>query len=405
MLWIFNHYIALPTAPGGVRHLSLARQLQTHGWDVCLICATTEAKPGGRRLGTWPPRHQADVDGIRVMMLRVPKYDGNGARRVANMSAFGAAAALPTTTRELPPADIVIGSSVHPLAAWAGACQAKRMRVPFVFEIRDLWPETLISLGRIERSSHAARALYALESKVWNQSSMVLSPLAQIPRYAKDRGLPVRRFLHIPNGAQTDAFDPTPLPRRSRLRLGYFGSHGNTDYLETIVEALAQPDVRLRADEFSVHFFGWGPRKQSLRELAGRLGAANLEFHDPVDRTGIASAMRAMDAFIFPLGDSHGLYQYGASPNKLPDYMAAGRPILMNAPFQGDPVTASGGGGILVPECTPAAWGKSLLEFLELSPEERNIMGARLRELAVAEYDFVLLGGTLDGGLRSVMDQ
>ncbi len=113
--------------------------------------------------------------------------------------------------------------------------------------------------------------------------------------------------------------------------------------------------------------------------------------------------MRGMDAFIFPLGDSQGLYRYGASPNKLPDYMAAGRPILMNAPFEGDPVTASGGGGILIPECTPAAWRDGLLAFLGLTPEQRNGMGAQLRQLAEAKYDFAVLGAELDSGLRSVM--
>lgn len=403
VLWIINHYVGLPPAPGGVRHLSLGHQLAKLGWDVVIICAATRTRAGDARLGGWPPRHLTEVDSVRAISLDVPRYEGNGLGRVVNMSTFAAAAALPSVTRGLPHPDVVIGSSVHPLAAAVGAEHARRCRVPFIFEIRDLWPETFVRLGVMRESSWAAKCLYALEARLWSRAAMILSPLGQLPAYEEERGLQHRPFLHIPNGVDTGAFDPSTAPHEGPLRLGYFGSHGNTDYLETIVRALVEPALAAKSQEFEVHFFGWGPHKAALRELAHALGARNLTFHEPVSRDELPAAMRSMDAFIFPLGDSKGLYRFGASPNKLQDYMAAGRPIIMNAPFSGDPVTASGGGGILVQECTKESWAAALARFLATPQRERAEMGERVRRLAEADYDFQVLGARLDSSLRGLL--
>jgi glycosyltransferase involved in cell wall biosynthesis len=229
-----------------------------------------------------------------------------------------------------------------------------------------------------------------------------MSPLGQVPLYASQRGLPTRPFLHIPNGVDTSAFDATSATRIGHLKYGYFGSHGNTDHLETLVEALAHPSARARAGDFSVHFYGWGPRKGELEVLARRLEVGNLHFHAPVDRNELPAVMSTMDAFLFPLHDTNGLYRFGASPNKLQDYMAAGRPILMNAPFDDNPIRASGGGGILVSECTPEAWAAAYLELLDAPNEERSSMGRSLRALAEQRYDFAILGSRLDSELRDI---
>jgi glycosyltransferase involved in cell wall biosynthesis len=400
-LWIFSHYVAIPPAPGGIRHISLASQLTALGWDVCIIRATKEPIGRNGRLGLLPPRRLDTYRGTRIVSLRVPTYQGNGVGRIANMVAFGAGGCLPVATAALPVPDVVVGSTVHPLAAWCGAVQAARLDVPFVFEIRDLWPETFVRLGRLGAGAPAARALYALEACLWQRADLILSPLGQLSEYASVRDLPTRTIGHIPNGVDTAQFDPAAAPHEGPLRIGYFGSHGNTDYLEVIIEALGRDELRERAGEFTVHLYGDGPRKPRLRELARRLRVANVHFHDTLGRDVVPTAMQAMDAFVLPLADAAGLYRFGASPNKLQEYMAAGRPILLNAPFADDPVSLSGG-GFVVPDCTPQAWVGSINALLATTQDDRTRMGRQLRRLAEQRYDFGILGRELDRALRSV---
>ena len=129
---------------------------------------------------------------------------GYGRRDTVATDSFGSATCSPTPGRccaapppeGLPRPDVVVGSSLHPLAAWAGARLAVRHRVPFVYEFRDLWPHTLIAMGRISENGPAARGLRGLERHLGRRAARTFSPLPGGERHVRELG-PRPRFLHL----------------------------------------------------------------------------------------------------------------------------------------------------------------------------------------------------------------
>src|SRR5512138_659793 len=145
-VWILNHYAQEPGGPGGTRHYSLAKYLPRYGWQAQIIAASVELNTGRQRLGPREIFRLEKFGEASFLWLKTPTYKGNSARRLLNIFFYTVQTLLPYT-KKLPSPHVVIGSSVHPFAAWAGAMLAKRHGTPFIFEVRDLWPQSLVDIG------------------------------------------------------------------------------------------------------------------------------------------------------------------------------------------------------------------------------------------------------------------
>ncbi len=141
-VWILNHYAFDATEAGGTRHLQLARRLPEFGWDASIVAASTDLY-GRTRPACAGGERRSRRSGVEFVWLDVPEYHGNGIGRTINMFAYLVRSLSPTALRLLPRPDLIIGSSVHPFAGLAGAVLARRYGVPFIFEVRDLWPRRL----------------------------------------------------------------------------------------------------------------------------------------------------------------------------------------------------------------------------------------------------------------------
>lgn len=149
-IWILNHYATYPGGVGSSRHYYLAKCLKSLGWSATIIAASVEHQTGIQRLKFGEGQRIDEINGVPFLWLRTPVYKGNGAGRLKNILAYTWSVLQPNATKELPRPDVIVGSSVHPFAAVAGALLARRLSVPFIFEVRDLWPQTLIDLGVCE---------------------------------------------------------------------------------------------------------------------------------------------------------------------------------------------------------------------------------------------------------------
>ena len=151
-VWIVNHYAATPDEPAGTRHYALARELVTRGHAVTIFAASFGHHSGReRRLASRSLYRSEWHDGVRFVWLRTLPYRGNTWRRPLNMLSF-LVTFLVVQTREKAP-DTVVGSTVHPFAALGGWVAARLRGADFVFEIRDLWPQTLVDLGAMRAGS------------------------------------------------------------------------------------------------------------------------------------------------------------------------------------------------------------------------------------------------------------
>ncbi|KAA0014691.1 glycosyltransferase family 4 protein [Billgrantia pellis] len=411
-VWILNHYAKSPEAAGAARHYQLARHLPEHGWRATLIASSVDHPSGLQRLAPGVQTRLETHGDVRFLWLRTSSYQGNGGGRMKNMLEYAWQAVRPSRLADLERPDLIIGSSVHPFAALAGWRLARRHGVPFLFEVRDLWPQTLIDMGRLREGSATARMLHILEKFLYRRARRVLTLLPQAVDYIAPLGVPEERVVWLSNGVDLDDYpDPAPPPARPPempLTLMYFGSHGEANGLETMLKAMAI--VKQRRGEGTVplrlRLIGDGPAKYDLQRQASRLGLDGrwLSFEPPVPKREIPALAREADAFVITVRDLPRLYRFGISMNKLFDYMAAARPVIIASAAVNDPV-ADAGAGITVPPEDPQALAEAIERLVALPMAERIRMGQAGRAHMEAFYDYRILAGRLAGIMNDVMEE
>lgn len=391
-VWILNHYAQEPGGSGGTRHYSLARHLRSHGWHSTVIAASVELNTGRQRLTDSELKRLVDFEGISFLWVRTPQYEGSGGGRVGNMLTYAARVLLPSFTKGLERPDVIVGSSVHPFAAWSGAILASRLRVPFVFEVRDLWPQTLVDLGRLREQSLVTKVLRKLEKWLYDRADRIVVLLPQAGDYIVPLGVPKRKIVWIPNGVDLEGY-PVPAPPQvsDRFTLMYFGAHGQANGLDILLRAMAELQKRSCMTHVHLRMIGDGPLKPALMELARQLALTNVEFSDPVPKREIPSVAAQADAFVICVRDLPELYRFGISMNKLFDYLAAARPIIMASAAANNPVNEAEA-GVTVPPEDPSALARAIERVAAMSPGEREGLGLAGRRFVEQNHSFEILG-------------
>jgi len=403
-VWIVNHYAQVPGGPGGIRHYQLAKALQKHGWNACIIAASTEHNTGSQRLLPGENARLDIVNEIHFLWLRAPVYQGNGLGRIVNMLIFSFRLLSQMPGRLLPRPDAIIGSSVHLFAVWSSNQLAKRFKVPFLFEVRDLWPQTLIDFGLIKNHSLLAKLLRALEGYLYRQSDAIITLLPLAYRYIQRYDIAKSSIYWIPNGVDLAAWPKfySGKVSDSPLVLMYFGAFGQANSLDTLLMAMHELQRRPSCPAIHLRLIGDGPLKTTLINMANRLGITSISFEDPVPKSDIPRLAAEADVLCANIADCP-LYKYGISLNKLYDYMASMRPIVFGCGAAIDPVV-SAGAGISVPPANPAALADAICEMARLAPADRLRMGLAGRAYVEREHNSDILGKKLSHVLNSCIE-
>lgn len=362
---VLNHFAQPLTSPGGTRHVELFSKLE--GWDARVLAADRNLLNGSRVIG----------NGI-VETVRVTPYSGNGPARIANWASY----ALTALVRALPArrVDLVYGSSPHLLAALTAWIVARVRRVPFVLEIRDIWPRVLVDMGALTEASRTYRILHALERFLYRRADRVVILAEGSRAHLTVLGADDKSIVFVPNGA--DAADFRPSADRDELRehygfdgvvAVYAGAHGPANGLDLVLDAAAE--LARSAPEVQIVLVGDGAEKQRLQERVSREGLDRVRFIDPIPKTEIPDLLAAADIGLHCLADVD-LFRSAVSPNKLYDYMAAGLPIITNTPGEVGSFVEESTGGVAV---APLALAAGLETLATLSAEDRVAMGARAR--------------------------
>lgn len=400
-IWILNHYASPPDRPAGTRHYDFGRLLAGWGHDVTIFASSfSHFSRAEERLAPGERMRAEVVDGVRFVWIRTTPYSGNDHRRVLNMVSYAAGAVRAQRTMDRP--DVVIGSCVHPLAAVAACLIGALRRAPFVFEVRDLWPQTLIDMGALRDGGAAARALRALERFLYHRARLVISLLPGAAEYITAAGVPESKIVYIPNGIAERAMVPAGPDTQARaladrisrwreagcLVAGYVGSHGAANGADVLVEAAAVLRDRGIGDIVLV-LVGDGPDKERCEQLARRHGLQNILFAPPVPKHAVPGVLEALEVTLFPLRDVP-VFRYGLSSNKLFDYLASGRPVIFACGLADNPVRASGGGICVRPEA-PAAVADALVELAAAGQAGRRAIGERGRDWVYRHHNMSAL--------------
>ena len=395
--WLVNHYALPPDGSGGTRHYTLARHLAPLGWRAIVIAASTELNTGRQRLGQGETKRFETIGDVEFIWLRAPSYQGNGVGRLVNMLVFSLRLLF---LRGAPAPSVILGSSPHPFAALSAWWIARRKKIPFVYEVRDMWPQGLIELGGIS-ARHPLMLLFgAIARFLFRRSDRFVAVMPGIVDYLAERNIPLEKFAWIPNGTDFGLFAAAaPPPSRTPFTFMFFGAHSTANGLEQVLQAMRM--VETQGNDTRLRLIGDGPLKPFLMALAEQMMLKHVSFEPPVAKEAIPALAAQADAFIFPIADAPIFIKYGISANKLFDFLAAARPIIFACRSWNNPV-AEAGAGLTAPPDDPAALAAAMLELASLPLEERQAMGARGRDYVLRNHSFTTLAEKLRDVLESL---
>jgi glycosyltransferase involved in cell wall biosynthesis len=295
--------------------------------------------------------------------------------------------------------DVIIGSSPTLFAADAGSRLAAQTGARFVFEVRDLWPESLVAAGGRKGVAYAVFARIA--SKLYRRADRIIV----LARGTKDnlvgRHIPAAKISYVPNGVDTLSFDSPKqkIADSGSFTLLYAGAHGPANGLDTVLDAAA-----LLADDPSIKFLlvGDGPAKPELIQAASARDLRNVEFRNLVPKRELPQLLHQVDAGLMVLRDSP-LFAYGVSPNKLFDYLAGALPVVCNVPGEVAAMLVEAHAGVQTRDASPAALADAVRTLRLKSPSERAALGDNGREWVAREHSRSHLGRRLDACLRETI--
>lgn len=328
-----NHYAGTLDRAGGTRHHALAIELTKLGHQVLIVSSAYDHF--SRRVIAKPTKSVDEVSqshGISFFWIKTPAYVGNGVRRLINTLAFALRLFFKKRALKKFKPDVIIGSSPHLFGAYAALKLAQGLKVPFVFEVRDIWPESLVILGKISAKNVLVRYMYFLERKLLSQAELVIALLPGFANYLSERQLKIKKLIHIPNfvilNEAANSGSNAPMKANpSIFTFIYAGTHSVGNGLMGILEAVLALKLQGEAHTFQIIFIGNGPEKAKLIAFSQEQALENVRFLAPVPKTEIYELLATADAFIMPFEDSK-VYQWGISPNKLFDYMLMTKPVL-----------------------------------------------------------------------------
>lgn len=403
-VWILNHYAQAPVGAGGTRHFHLADHLKRFGWEATVIAASVDHQSGQQRLAPHESWRRETLQGVPFLWIKTPPYKGNGGGRVRNMLAYTWQVLRPRSTHSLAKPNAVIGSSVHPFAAVAGALLARRFKVPFIFEVRDLWPQTLVDMGRLRDDAFVTWALRKLELWLYRRAARTVVLLPHAWEYIVPLGIPKDHVVWIPNGVDLSLFprQNTPNTRVSdTFTLMYFGAHGQANGLDNVLLAMQKVQNMASDRQIRLRLIGDGPLKASLMNQAKALGLNNVSFEAAVPKRQIPALAAQADAFVIAVLNLPGLYRYGISMNKLFDYLAAERPIIIASDAANNPV-ADAHAGLTVPPGDPQALADAIVQLAQSPTADRQRMGRAGRDYVERNHRFEQLAQKLATSLNEV---
>ncbi|SFS00293.1 Glycosyltransferase involved in cell wall bisynthesis [Agrococcus baldri] len=407
-LWIVNHYAVIPSKDGRYgRHFSLANHLRELGWDTTIFAASTSHPDGLQRMTGASLRRRVRESEAEAVLVRTNAYGDSLPRRFLGMAIFAAHILAPWSTAGIGKPDVVMGSTVHPFAAWAASRLAKRHGIPFVFEVRDVWPDYLIDLGKLTPNGPLARLMRAVMRVCAERAVLVVSPLREVPTWLDEIGCAEKDFVWIPNGIDVklgnlgaDSELAHPADATEAFEFLYLGSHGPANALEFLISAFDEA-AQVSSVPLRLTLIGDGPSKESLKRMAARLRSSErIRFEERIPRSEVVARANRADALLIATS-RHRVYRFGLSPNKLFDYLLAAKPIVISADQSN--AVSDAGAGIQVPADDISAFANAIVAISETPTAAREAMGARGRAHVLQDYDYAKLAQKLDTKLRATL--
>jgi glycosyltransferase involved in cell wall biosynthesis len=393
-----NHYAGSPQHGMEFRPYYLAREWVRAGHEVNIVAADYS------HLRQQHPQMSGKytdelIDGIRYTWCQTPRYEGNGLGRVRNIFSFLAKVMglSGRFLRDWKP-DVVIASSTYPLDTVPAAWIASKTGAKLLYEVHDLWPLTPVEVGGMSKQHPFIRLLQWAEDFGYKKADTVVSMLPCAKSYMVEHGMAPQKFVYIGNGVDVAEWQGSTailpaehqqklaeLKAQNRFLVGYAGGHGLANALDYLLDAAEE----LQHDPVSFVLVGEGPDKAALEQMAQERKLANVHFLPSIPKRAVPAFLAEMEA-LFIGWRKLPIYRFGINPNKLFDYLMAGKPVLHSVEA-GNDLVKEAGAGVSVGAEDGSAIADAVRALMALSPQARAQMGQRGRAAVLERHDYRVL--------------
>lgn len=405
---VFSQYFPPEIGAGQTRVHSLAAGLAARGHEVEVVCevpnhpqGVVQAGYGGRLVD------RRELDGMRVSYVRVITAAKKTLwTRAAFYGSYVLEAAAVGAIGRRP--DVIFASSPPLPVGIPGALAALRYARPWVFDVRDLWPEAAVSMGELS-DPRLVGLLDRLARRLYRQAAAVTTTTEPFKRAIVAKGADEAKVKVLPNGTTSLWLDAASLkPDRRLLGLPaepflwtYAGMMNFSQNIGTALEA-----AEILGEGFHLHVVGAGPERPLLEERARQLGKARVSFQSQVPPAEAAEILRASDALLMSLAAKPGLRD--SVPSKVYDYAAVGRPVLMAAGGEAGRLSSAARAALPVTPGDPEALAGAVRRMREdpalreeLVRNGRAFAEENMRERQVARLEAVLKGAAGERAQRA----
>lgn len=387
----FHQHFSTPKGSAGIRSYAMAQSLIRNGHQVTMVCGSFGAGQTGLTQPFNKGMRRGMVDGIDIIEFELPYSNAlSFLKRILIFLSFAFKSIKVALTEQY---DVVFATTTPLTAGIPGIFAKWFRRKPFVFEVRDLWPELPKAMGVI-KNPIVLWMMSVLEWSSYHSADRLVGLSPGIVDGIIKRGIAPEKVASIPNGCDLDIFASEHQAWRPEgvqptdLMAIFTGTHGLANGLNAVLDAAVELKKRQRTD-IKLVLVGDGMQKKALLERAAELQLDNVIFHDPVNKAKLAGLMASADIGLQILANVPAFY-YGTSPNKFFDYISAGLPVLNNYPGWLAELITKEQCGFAVPPEKPQAFADAL-EQAANQREQLIEMGRNGQQVAREQFNRSIL--------------
>lgn len=391
-IWLINHYAVPPQYYPLARPSLFAKNLIKMGHEVTIIAASTVHNSDINLITGKEQVKKEVVDGIPYVYIKCSGYSGNGIRRIINILQF--ARKLPRVCATLEKPDVIMATSFDPISCYQGIRYAKKKGIKSIAEIADLWPETLVSYGAAKENNPVVKLLRHIERSIYLNADAIIFTMEGAYNYIREqqweKDIPESKVYYINNGIDLNQFDynketfvtqDPDLLNPNLLKVVYTGSIRRVNKLSLLVDAAKL----IKKPEIKILIWGDGDELESLKKRIKEEEIPNIVFKGWTEKKCIPYITSMADLNIVH-GDDSPVLRFGLSMNKIFDYFAAGKPILVDFHSAFNPIVECGA-GFETKDNTAEEIARGIEDFFTLSDFVRSRLGVAARTGA-EKYDF-----------------
>ncbi len=411
--WYFHTAASTPSGGALTRPYDFCKQLNKKGFETKIFTSAYNhytweniETPNGKFV-------EKNEEGVDFIYVRIIKYASNGVKRVLSMFSymFNVISVAKKYAKQNGKPDIILASSPHPLSMIAGLNVAKKLKIPCILEVRDLWPESIVAYSkRFSKNHPLIKLLYTGEKWLYKKADAVIFTMPGGIDYIKDKNwdneIDLAKVFNVNNGVDLQEFDYNSMNYFCNdidldgdfFKVVYVGSIRRVNNLGMLLDAAKLINISC----IKILVWGEGNESNKLKKRVVSENINNVVFKGRVEKKYIPNILSKSDLNILHY-ENNDIYIYGTSQNKFFDYLASGKPILSTINTNYDDINKHKIGRTIDNQNANEI-ADAIIKMYNMDKKMRELMCANARKTAVY-YDIDFLSGKLIKVINNLLEK